>query len=251
MRNDPEPSDERHRHDDRVDGEVELPPPPPVDGVPTPDRDRTDEDLVRHDDDHRRDDRIVERDRTDEDLARHDDERIVDRDRDRDIDVDGADRQIVTEDRLILDPDEEIEVVRTRAFSFGQLVTFVVGGLLVALGVVALITTGVDTPLNQPVEDVLGWSHTPLLGIIEVATGALLVLLSLRPGGRWFVALIGLALVLAGILVFAELDWTVEELGAEQSFAWIVALAGVAAVVAALLTPRRHQTVRGVPVVRS
>ena len=91
-----------------------------------------------------------------------------------------------------------------------------VGGALVVLGVFALIETGVDTPLDQPVEDVLGYAHTPLLGIIEIGVGALLVLLSLRPGGRWFAAVIGLGLVLAGLLVLAELDWAVEELGAES-----------------------------------
>ena len=86
--------------------------------------------------------------------------------------------------------------MRTRSFSFGQLLTMLVGGALVVLGVFALIETGVDTPLDQPVEDVLGYAHTPLLGIIEIGVGALLVLLSLRPGGRWFAAVLGLGLVL-------------------------------------------------------
>ena len=65
----------------------------------------------------------------------------------------------------------------------------------------------------------MGYDHTPLLGIIEVGAGALLILFSLRPGGRWFVAVLGLALVLGGLLVLAEVDWTVEKLGAESSYA--------------------------------
>ena len=73
-----------------------------------------------------------------------------------------------------------------RSFSFGQLLTILVGAALVAYGVVALITTGLDTPLNQPVEEVMGYAHTPWLGILEVASGALLILFSLRPGvGGW------------------------------------------------------------------
>ena len=142
---------------------------------------------------------------------------------------------------------EPIEVVRTRSFSFGQLVTMVVGAALIVLGVFALIETGVDTPLDQPVEDVLGYAHTPLLGIVEIGVGALLVLLSLRPGGRWFAAVLGLGLVLAGLLVLGELDWAVEKLGVESAYAWIPIAAGVAVIAAAVLTPRRHQRMTGVP----
>ena len=156
---------------------------------------------------------------------------------------DGRDRDN-NDDRL-----EPIEVVRTRSFSFGQLLTMVVGAALVVLGVFALIETGVETPLDQPVEDVLGYAHTPLLGIFEIGVGAVLVLLSLRPGGRWFVAVLGLGLVLAGLLVLGELDWAGEKLGADSAYAWIPITAGVAVIAAALLTPRRHQRMTGVPTV--
>ncbi|MBA3287218.1 MAG: hypothetical protein H0U21_04220, partial [Acidimicrobiia bacterium] len=150
-----------------------------------------------------------------------------------------------------VDQVEEIEVVRTRAFSFGQLVTMLVGAALVVLGIFALVETGIDTPLDQPRKSIMGYDHTPLLGIIEVAAGGLLVLFSLRPGGRWFVAVMGVALVLGGVLVLGELDWTVEELGAEQGYAWIPIVAGLVALLASLLTPRRHQRMTGVPTTRA
>jgi hypothetical protein len=161
---------------------------------------------------------------------------------------DVAEDRFENEDRIVVRHDEPIEVVRTRSFSVGQLLSLITGAALIALGIVALVKTGVDTPLNQPVESVLGWDHTPLLGIVEVVAGALLVLFSLRPGGRWIVALVGIALVVGGVLILGELDWAVDEFGAEQAFAWVPIVAGLVAILASLLTPRRHQKVTGVPI---
>jgi hypothetical protein len=161
---------------------------------------------------------------------------------------DEAEERFENDDRIVVQQDEPIEVLRTRSFSVGQLLSLITGAALIALGIVALVKTGIDTPLDQPVEPVLGWDHTPLLGIVELVAGALLVLFSLRPGGRWIVALVGMALVIGGVLILGELDWTVDELGAEQEFAWVPIVAGLVAIVASLLTPRRHQKVTGVPV---
>ena len=175
---------------------------------------------------------------------------VVNREHDDRPIVVAAPDQIVVVDRDD-HPDEEIEVVRTRSFSVGQLLTLLIGAALVVLGVFALIETGIDTPLDQPVEQVMGYDHTPLLGIIEVGAGALLILFSLRPGGRWFAAVLGLALVLGGLLVLAEIDWTVDNLGAESSYAWIPIVAGLAVLLSSLLTPRRHQRMTGVPTQRA
>jgi hypothetical protein len=165
-------------------------------------------------------------------------------------------RHQVTEERddVVLDRDDrverahEVEVVRKRAFSLGQMISLLVGAALVVLGVFALVATGLETPLDQPVESVMGYDHTPLLGILEVVAGGLLVLFSLRPGGRWLVAAVGLALVAGGILIAADLDWTANELAAETGYAWIPIVAGGVALLAAILTPRRYQRMSGVPV---
>jgi hypothetical protein len=140
-----------------------------------------------------------------------------------------------------------VEVVRRRSFSVGQLLSLLVGAALVVLGAVTLFETGVERPLDQPVEQVMGYGHTPLLGIFEVVAGGLLLLFSLRPGGRWFVALVGLGLIVGGLLILAPLDWVVDELGAEDGYAWIPIVAGGLALLAALLTPRRYQRMTGVP----
>ena len=56
-------------------------------------------------------------------------------------------------------------------------------------------------------------------------------------------------LVYAGVLVLGEVDWAVEKLGAESAYGWIPIVAGVTAIVSALLTPRRHQRMTGVPTI--
>ena len=122
------------------------------------------------------------------------------------------------------------------------------GAALVAIGVATLVRTGVDSPLNEPVEPVLGWDHTPMLGIIEIVGGALLVVFAVRPGGRWLVGIIGAALLVGGGMILAEMDWTVEQLGAEESFGWVLVAAGAVAVLASVVTPRRYQRVTGIPV---
>lgn len=185
------------------------------------------------------DDRVEQRVGDDDRLA--DDERPI-------APVVADDRVVVDDDRDRLDRDEPVEVVRTRSFSVGQLLATLVGAALIALGVVALVRTGVDTPLSEPVEPVFGWDHTPLLGIVEIAAGALLVVFALRPGGRWLVAVVGIALIVGGGLILAEADVTVDELGAERDFGWVPIVAGALAVLAALLTPRRYQRVTGTPV---
>ncbi len=137
----------------------------------------------------------------------------------------------------------EEEVVRDRAFSVGQAITMLVGLALTAWGIIALVATGIDTPLDQPVEEVFGFDHTPWMGIGEVAAGVLLILAALRPQGRWLTGLVGVALIAAGAMILAEMDWAIEELSTEQSFGWIPIIAGALALLGTVLTPPRHQRV--------
>lgn len=228
---------------------------------------RHDEDAVRRDD--RRSDDGVDpwdefaRDRTaDERVA---DERYADgvhhRDPSRDPDADTGDINLAalrgddrTERTAVIERDDDREpvgrreyveddVVRDRAFSVGQAITLLVGLALAAWGIIALVATGIDTPLDQPVEEVFGFDHTPWMGIGETAAGLLLILAALRPQGRWLAGLVGVALIAAGAMIVAEVDWTVDELRSEQAFGWIPIVAGALALLGAVLTPPRHQHV--------
>jgi hypothetical protein len=193
----------------------DMPPPPPENAVFTGD--------------------VEDRIREDERARVHDELRAFDHD-----DVHDRDRDAAT---LAHDDVVEREVVRERTFSVGQALTLLVGAALTALGIIALVQTGIDRPLNEPVEDVFGFGHAPWLGIGEVVAGVLLVLAAVRPGGRWLSALVGAGLVVVGVMIVAEMDWTAEHLGTEQSFGWIPIVAGALALLGAMMTPRRHQRV--------
>ena len=129
-----------------------------------------------------------------------------------------------------------------RGFSPGQILIVLAGAASLALGIAAVATTGLDGPLSQPVDEVLGWNHTALLGIIEIAAGAVMILSGLRAGARWLGGLVGLAAIVGGALVLGRLDWTMNELGAERDFGWVAIGIGAVAVIGAAIPRVRRRS---------
>jgi hypothetical protein len=115
----------------------------------------------------------------------------------------------------------EEETVTERGFSPGQILIVLAGAASLALGIVAVARTGLDGPLSRPIEPVLGWDHTALLGLIEIGAGAVMILAGLRAGTRWIGGLVGIAAIVGGALILGRLDWTMNELGAERDFGWV------------------------------
>ncbi len=138
----------------------------------------------------------------------------------------------------------EEETVVERGFSPGQILIVLAGAASLALGIAAVAATGLDGPLSQPVEQVLGWNHTALLGIIEIAAGAVMILSGLRAGARWIGGLVGLAAIVGGALILGRLDWTMNELGAERDFGWVAIGIGAVAVVGAAIPRVRRRSRR-------
>ena len=140
----------------------------------------------------------------------------------------------------------EEETVVERGWSPGQLLIALAGMCALAIGIVALVRTGLDAPLSTPIAPVMGWDHTALLGLFEIGAGAVLLLASVRPGLRWLGGLCGLAMIAGGVLIVADLDsdverWIADELAAERTFGWVVIATGAVAVVGALVPRvRRH-----------
>jgi hypothetical protein len=135
----------------------------------------------------------------------------------------------------------EEHAVSERGQSPGQLLILLAGAAALALGIVAVVRTGLDGSLSQPVDSVLGWNHTALLGLFEIGAGVLLILGGLRAGFRWFGGLVGLATIVGGILILGRMQWTIDRLGAERDFGWVAIVIGAVAVVGAAIPRMRHR----------
>lgn len=126
---------------------------------------------------------------------------------------------------------------RTWIFTPSQVVSFIAGVGLVALGLVAMIRAGVDGDLAEPTVRVLTYTHTAWLGLIEIGLGTLLVLAGMGARGRFVSIVIGAALVIAGVVVRAEEGQMPAELGIEPSFGWAVIALGAVVALAAMALP--------------
>lgn len=133
------------------------------------------------------------------------------------------------------------DVVTERGFSPGQVLILLAGAAALVLGIIAVVRTGIDDSLSDPVETVLWWDHTALLGLFEIGAGALMILGALHPAMRWLGGLVGLAAIVGGVLILAEVDWTMNELGATRDFGWVPIVIGAVAVIGAAI-PRVRRT---------
>jgi peptidoglycan/LPS O-acetylase OafA/YrhL len=112
------------------------------------------------------------------------------------------------------------------------------GIALIVFGVLALVRTGVNSTWYEPVEQVLGMDHTPLLGAVEIGAGVLLVLAGLT-GARMFAALVAAAIGVAATIVAIEPDVANPEFAIERD--WAIALAVGGFVLAFILVASRER----------
>ena len=128
----------------------------------------------------------------------------------------------------------------TRSWSPAQIVVVAAGVLFVVFGAFAVARGGLSSPQTTPVVQVFGFDHTPLLGLIELGTGAALVLAGLSPRGRTVSFLVGILLAIAGVLVLGQVDWVKTHLAAPSSFGWIPLISGGVIVVTLMVSPQVH-----------
>jgi hypothetical protein len=137
------------------------------------------------------------------------------------------------------------DVVSTRrALTWGQVLIVGAGVVSLVFGIGAVALAGLAGPVTEPVVKVFTFDHNPLLGLIEIAAGAVLVLAGLVRGGRWVAGPVGVAAIVGGALIVAELEWTRTELAAQQRFGWVPIAIGTAAYLGAMVPTRTPATTK-------
>ena len=126
-------------------------------------------------------------------------------------------------------------------WSPAQLVAVVLGLASIVLGVFVLTRTGLDLgDLTEPKDTVLGFDHTPLLGLVEIGFGVLLTLAGLRPvAGRALMTLLGAAALGLGIVIVADFwpqrmeDW----FGVNDRGGWVILGVGATVLFVSFVAP--------------
>jgi hypothetical protein len=129
-------------------------------------------------------------------------------------------------------------------FAPDAVVAGIVGLVLLVVGLIAIVRGGFDGPMSDPVVQVLGFTHTTTLGLIEIGIGLALLLSGAtrsRTGEMFFGAVLGIGAFVGAV----QTDSFKKSLALESSMAWLVVIAAVIVVLSAMLLPRyaRNSTV--------
>lgn len=122
-------------------------------------------------------------------------------------------------------------------FEPDAVIAALVGLVLLLVGLIAVIRGGFDGEMSEPVVEVLGFTHTTTLGIIEIGLGLCLLIAGAtrsRSGALFFGAVLGVA----GFVAAVQSESFTTSLAIESGMAWLVVLAGVVVVLSALMLPR-------------
>lgn len=134
--------------------------------------------------------------------------------------------------------EREIEIVEDRVAPtarLGQVMVLGAGALFAISGVMTLVRTGIHNDLAQPVVQMWGHTHSPLLGIVEFVVGLVLIGLGASLWGRRSAVVIGVLLIAVGVFALADPGDVPVQLAVDNSYGWIPLALGVVATVGALL----------------
>ena len=83
--------------------------------------------------------------------------------------------EVYVERDVVVPAETERRVITHRHFDPAAVLTVVAGIVLGVIGAVAVARAGLSGPIDEPVVEVAGASHTALLGLIELGMGLVLV----------------------------------------------------------------------------
>lgn len=125
----------------------------------------------------------------------------------------------------------------SRSFAPDAVVAAVAGVALLVVGLIAMTRAGFKGPLDVPVVKVLGFTHTAILGIVEAAIGAC-VLIAGAARSRSAAMFFGTVLAIGAFVGAVQTKAFVKQLALERNFTWLLCIVGVVVVLTALLLPR-------------
>ena len=128
-----------------------------------------------------------------------------------------------------------------RRYAFDSAIVGLAGIGLITIGLIAITRGGFDGPMNQPVVNVIGFTHTTTLGLIEIGIG-LCLLLSAAARSRSAATFFGLVLGIGGVVGAVQTDSFRRSLDLESGLAWIAVATGAVVVLVSLLMPRMLRT---------
>jgi len=144
---------------------------------------------------------------------------------------------------VVAEPSVSQRVATTSAgqFAFDSVIVGIAGVALTIVGLIAITRGGFDGPMDQPVADVLGFTHTTSLGLIEIGIG-LGLLISAAARSRSAATFFGLVLGIGGIVGAVQTESFDRSLALESGLAWLAVITAAVIVLVSLLMPRMVRT---------
>lgn len=131
----------------------------------------------------------------------------------------------------------QVRTAYASRFAPDAIIAGIAGLVILVTGLIAVVRGGFDGPMSTPVVQVLGFTHTTTLGLIEIGIGLALMLSAAtrsRSGEVFFGAVLGIA----GFVGAVQTESFRRTLALESSMAWLAVFAGVIVVLSAMMLPR-------------
>lgn len=137
----------------------------------------------------------------------------------------------------------QVRTAYASRFAPDAVIAAIAGLVILVVGLIAIIRGGFEGPMSEPIVQVVGFSHTTTLGLIEIVIGLALLLSGAtrsRSGEIFFGAVLGIG----GFVGAVQAESFKESLALESSMAWLAVCIAAIVVLAALMLPRyaRHST---------